>query len=231
MCRIIRSAVALRSWSGRLEEALQKIHGKGLISGIMDPIERVRKIVNAISGMSDADFNLSMGYWQKKTYKKGEFYNEYKNVCRYLGFVLTGVFRIYKFLDSSGVEKNMQFFTNDQFMTSFKSFFSQEACEYYTESMTESDILYIHYDHLQHLYKTSPAWERFGRIFAESVLYAVMNSTEAVLFKSPEDRYAELISIHPDICNAVPLYHIASYLGIEGPSLSRIRKRMAAREL
>ncbi len=96
--------------------------------------------------------------------------------------------------------------------------------------MTESDIVYIHYDHLQHLYKTSQAWERFGRIFAESALHAVMNNTEAILFKSPEDRYAELISIHPDIFKSVPLYHIASYLGIEGPSLSRIRKRMAAKE-
>jgi hypothetical protein len=134
----------------------------------MDPIERLRKMVGAISGMSHEDFDLSLGHWQQKTYKKGEFYNEYKNVCRYLGFVLTGVFRIYKFLEQSGVEKNMQFFTNDQFMTSYKSFFSQES-----------------------------------------------------------DRCTELISIHPDICNAVPLYHIASYLGIEGPSLSRIRKRMA----
>jgi hypothetical protein len=28
--------------------------------------------------------------------------------------------------------------------------------------------------------------------------------------------------------NAIPLYHISSYLGIQGPSLSRIRKRIAA---
>jgi signal-transduction protein with cAMP-binding, CBS, and nucleotidyltransferase domain len=140
----------------------------------MDPIDRLRKIVCGISGMSHENFDLSINYWQPKTYKKGEFYNEYKSVCRYLGFVLTGVFRIYKFLDQSGAEKNMQFFTNDQFMTSFKSFFSRESCEYYTEAMTESDILYIHYDHLQHLYKTSRAWERFGRIFAESVLRAVL---------------------------------------------------------
>jgi CRP-like cAMP-binding protein len=197
----------------------------------MDPIERLRKMITAISGMSRENFDLSLNYWQPKTYKKGEFYNEYRSVCRYLGFVLTGVFRIYKFHDQSGVEKNMQFFTNDQFMTSFKSFFSQESCEYYTESMTESDILYIHYDHLQHLYKTSQAWERFGRIFAESVLRAVLDNTEAFMFKSPEDRYAELIRIHPHICNVVPLYHIASYLGIEGPSLSRIRRRMASKEL
>lgn len=196
----------------------------------MEPIERLRNIVVGISGMSPADFDLSTNYWRSTTYKKGEFYNEYKNVCRYLAFVLTGVFRIYKFLDQEGIEKNMQFFTNDQFMTSFKSFFNQEACEYYTESMTESDILYIHYDHLQLLYKTSPAWERFGRIFAESVLRAVLDNTEAFMFRSPEDRYKELINVHPDICNSVPLYHIASYLGIEGPSLSRIRKRMALKD-
>jgi len=197
----------------------------------MEPIERVRNIVGQISGMSREDFDLSIDYWQPKTYKKGEFYNEYKNVCRYLGFILTGVFRIYKFIDESGVEKNIQFFTNEQFMSSFKSFFSQESCEYYTESMTESDILYIHYDHLQYLYKTSHAWERFGRIFAQLVLHAIMNDTEAIFFKTPEERYTELIRLHPDIFKSVPLYHIASYLGIEGPSLSRIRKRMALKDI
>jgi len=37
-------------------------------------------------------------------------------------------------------------------------------------------------------------------------------------------RYLDLIKNHPDIFNSIPLYHISSYLGIQGPSLSRIRK-------
>jgi CRP-like cAMP-binding protein len=197
----------------------------------MEHTERLQKTVSDFSGMGKEDFALSTEYWQHKIYKKGEFYNEYKNVCKYLGFVLTGVFRIYRHHDLSGVEKNMLFFTNDQFMSSFKSFFSQKSCEYFTESMTESEILYIHYDHLQLLYKTSPAWERFGRIFAESALHAVMTNTESIMFKNPEDRYTELINLHPNIFKSVPLYHIASYLGIEGPSLSRIRKRMAVKAI
>lgn len=196
----------------------------------MEDLERLQKIVNDVSGMSKEDFDLSLPYWQAKTYRKGEFYNEYKNVCKYLGFVLTGVFRIYKYQEQSATEKNMIFFTEDQFMTSYKSFFSQQSCDYYTEAMTPSSVLYIHYDHLQQLYRLSPAWERFGRILAEYALNAVMNNTEGFLFKSPEDRYQELIFNHPNIFNSVPLYHIASYLGIEGPSLSRIRKRMAMEE-
>jgi len=115
-------------------------------------------------------------------------------------------------------------------MSSYKSFFSQTSCDYYTESMTPSAVLYIHYDHLQLLYKQSPSWERFGRILAESALHTVMNNTEGFLFKSPEDRYRKLIVNHPDIFRSIPLYHIASYLGIEGPSLGRIRKRMAIDE-
>jgi CRP-like cAMP-binding protein len=192
----------------------------------MKKIERLESIVRGISGMSAGDFELSKPFWQEKDYRKGEFYNEYKNVCKYLGFVLSGVFRIYKYHEPTGVERNMLFFTDGQFMSSFKSFLSQTSCEYYTESMTDSEILYIHYDNLQHLYSTSPAWERFGRIFAESALHAIMHNTEGFLFKTAEDRYLEMLKQHPEILQSVPLYHIASYLGIEGPSLSRIRKRL-----
>ena len=54
-----------------------------------------------------------------------------------------------------------------------------------------------------------------------------MSATEGFLFDTPEGRYQELFNQHPDNVNAAQLYHIASYLGIKGPSLSRIRKRMA----
>jgi len=35
------------------------------------------------------------------------------------------------------------------------------------------------------------------------------------------------VNHYPDIFNNIPLYHISSYLGIQGPSLSRIRKRLS----
>jgi len=50
---------------------------------------------------------------------------------------------------------------------------------------------------------------------------------ESFVFKTPEERYIELLKHNPDIFNNIPLYHISSYLGIRGPSLSRIRKRIS----
>lgn len=193
-------------------------------------INRLRAAIKAFSGMTDEDFDLSIPYWQLKRYVKGERFNEYNNSCKYLGFVLEGIFRVYRFHDQSGAERTMFFFTKGQFMCSFKNFFGPNSCEYFTQSLSASRILCIHYDTLQHLYRISPVWNCFGRMFAESALYATLTNTEAMMLKSPEERYLELSAVHPDVFNSVPLYHIASYLGIEAPSLSRIRKRITARD-
>ena len=42
---------------------------------------------------------------------------------------------------------------------------------------------------------------------------------------SAEERYFKLLENRPDLINRVPQYMIASYLGIQPESLSRIRKR------
>ncbi|BAV06772.1 cAMP-binding domain of CRP or a regulatory subunit of cAMP-dependent protein kinases [Filimonas lacunae] len=198
------------------------------MSDNIDEIELLKSALGA-SGMKPEAFDLSIPYWSIKQYKKGEFYNEYKNVCKHLGFVINGVFRIYRVNSETGEEKNMLFFTNHQFVASYKSFLAQTACDYYTEAVVDSTILYIHIDHLNTLYEQSHQWERFGRLVAEKAFHEVMVNTEGFLFKTPEDRYREMLEKHPDIFNAVPLYHIASYLGIQGPSLSRIRKRMVGK--
>lgn len=189
-------------------------------------LDHLRQHISMISGMSDAAFALSVPHWQHHVYRKGEFYNEYRNICKHLGFVVSGIFRIYRYEERTQMEKNMLFFTQGQLMTSFKSFLTQTACEYFTESMTESVVLYIHHEQLQELYKTSHEWERFGRVYTELVLTQLLQATEGLMFRTAEERYAAMMEQHPDLVQQVPLYHIASYLGIEGPSLSRIRKRI-----
>ena len=169
---------------------------------------------------------MSEPYWQLQFYRKGEFYNEYKNICRYLGFVVSGIFRIYRYEERTQTEKNMLFFSSGQLMTSYKSFLTQTACEYFTEAMAESVVIYIRHEKLQELYKTSHEWERFGRVYTELVLTQLLDATEALLFRTAEERYSAMLQQHPDLVQSIPLYHIASYLGIEAPSLSRIRKRL-----
>jgi CRP-like cAMP-binding protein len=189
----------------------------------------LQETLHGLSGLDEKAFALSLPFWQVKQYKKGEYYNEYKNVCKHLGFIINGVFRTYYMNEETGEEKNMLFYTDQQIVCAYKSFLSQAPCNYYTESMVDSTILYIHINHLQELYEQSHQWERFGRYVAEIAFNMLMTHTEDFLFKTPEERYVEMLKLHPNIFNTIPLYHIASYLGIQGPSLSRIRKRMLSK--
>jgi len=48
-----------------------------------------------------------------------------------------------------------------------------------------------------------------------------------LLLEKPAEQYVNLTMTQPRLLERVPLYHLASYLGIKQPSLSRIRKRLA----
>lgn len=192
-------------------------------------MDNLKFSIMKFSEMSEADFDLSSAFWEPRTYKKGDFYNEYRSICKYLGFIETGIFRNYFIDDRTGAEKNLFFFSETQIVVAYKSFVTQTPCKFYTQAMTAASIYYIHFDNLQHLYATSKAWERFGRLIAEMAATVGTERIESMLFESPEERYNSLIKSYPNIFTQVPLYHIASYLGIQGPSLSRIRKRMTGK--
>jgi Mn-dependent DtxR family transcriptional regulator len=50
-----------------------------------------------------------------------------------------------------------------------------------------------------------------------------------LLTTSPEERYLHLIATRPKVIERVALRYIASYLGVQPESLSRIRKRLFER--
>jgi CRP-like cAMP-binding protein len=195
----------------------------------MNLTDKLGLALQQFAGMSRQDFELSLPYWKIMDYKKGDFYNQQKSVCKYLGFVVEGVFRSYIIDAKTGEEKNIFLYSGNQFVVSFKSFIQQVPCDYHTTALTSARVVHIHIADLLRLYQQSHKWESFGRLLAQEAFNVAMARTESFLFQTPEERYLNLIKHHPDIFNAGPLYHISSYLGIQGPSLSRIRKRLSHR--
>jgi CRP-like cAMP-binding protein len=194
----------------------------------MTNLEVLAFALSKFADLSEDEFKLSLPFWHYKEYKKGEYYNEYKNVCRYLGFINEGYFRSYM-TDAKGNDRNIFLYPTHQFVVTYKSFIHQVPCDYYTQAMTDAKVLCIGLTDLLYLYNKSHAWERVGRLAAQEAFNVAIDRAESMLFKTPEERYLELIKHHPDIFQNIPLYHISSYLGIQGPSLSRIRKRLSGR--
>jgi CRP-like cAMP-binding protein len=195
----------------------------------MNEIEILAYALHEFADLTPADFNLSTSYWHRKEYKKGDYFNKQRNVCRYLGFINEGVFRSYVTDQKTAEEKNIFLYSKHQFVVPFKSFINQVPCDYHTKAVTDASIIYICIDDLLSLYAMSHKWERFGRLIAQEAFNLTIERMESFIFKTPEERYLDLIKHHPDIFSNIPLYHISSYLGIQGPSLSRIRKRISVK--
>ena len=189
-------------------------------------IETLFRHIENEMNLSREDLNLSLNYWKKYDFKKGEYFNEYGNICKYLGFVISGVFRTYYLDENSTKENNIFLYAENEFVTAFRSLVTKVPCIYYTQALTDSTVLYIHINNLEELYNKSKGWEKFGRIIAENSFNKLLYRTETVLFLKPEDRYTDFLKKYPELPNKIPQYQIASFLGLENPSLSRIKRRL-----
>lgn len=183
--------------------------------------------LTSFSTLSESLITESLPFWYTRKIGKGDFFNMQNVVCNDLGLVVKGMFRIYYNDPQTDEEKNIFFFSENQFIVSFRSFINRYPCAYYIQAMEDAEIISISYQHLYQLYEKFPEWERFGRLLAELFFNYSQSRTEEFLFYSPEERYLKLVDEHPNIISRIPAYHISSYLGITNPSLSRIRKRIA----
>ncbi|QJW89978.1 Crp/Fnr family transcriptional regulator [Spirosoma taeanense] len=176
--------------------------------------------------LSEADMLMANKYWRFRTMGRHEFFNFSNSICRHVGFVLKGLFRVYYVDPNTELEHNLYFIAENTFLTSLKSLLTRTTCPYLIEALEDAELLVIEHEHLQQLYAQSHGWERFGRILAEQYFLFNQTRSESLLTQTAEERYVALIENQPDILNRVSLGHIASYLGIKGPSLSRIRAQL-----
>lgn len=178
------------------------------------------------AALTEKDIADSRPLWKPRKMKKGDFFNMQFMVCNDLGLVVKGIFRIYYVNPETSGETNIFFFSENQFIVSFRSFITRNACHYFIQAMEDSEIVYITHRDLTDLYETHPNWAKFGRLLAEQFFINSQSRAEELLFLTHEQRFIRLLDEHPNIVNRIPAYHISSYLGIKNPSLSRIRKRI-----
>jgi len=179
--------------------------------------------------LNDKDIRDSESFWKARKMNKGDYFNMQSMVCNDLGLIVKGIFRIYFRNPDTKEDKNIYFFSENQFVVSFRSFVSRSPCWYFIEAMEDSEIFFIAYKDLNNLYESHPNWGKFGRLLAESFFNLAQTRTEEFIFFSHEERFVRLLEAHPDIIERIPAYHISSYLGITNPSLSRIRKRIESK--
>jgi CRP-like cAMP-binding protein len=133
--------------------------------------------------------------------------------------------RYYKVIET-GEEQTIHLSSPGEFAAAFCSFVSGTKSEEILHAVTDSDLLCITKTDLEKLYASENKWQIFGRRLMESLLLEKEKRIISQISLSASDRYARLLETNPALIQNVPIQYVASFIGIQPESLSRIRKQI-----
>jgi CRP/FNR family transcriptional regulator, anaerobic regulatory protein len=139
--------------------------------------------------------------------KSKTYYLEQGQIQKSIGFISEGLIR------SFYVDEN-------------PSFIRQIPAKFYFQCIEPCVIVNLPFEDMQEGYSKYKNIERYGRLITEEVLVMQQLRLESFLFQNGEQRYVNFMSNYPTLFNRVSLTDLATYLGIERQSLSRIRKSL-----
>jgi CRP-like cAMP-binding protein len=148
------------------------------------------------------------------------------DVCRHFTFVVSGCLKMFA-IDPAGKEHNLEFVTENEWVSDLSSFYSEKAAGVYIEAIEPSVILQITRQDLIYLYGNYPKFNSTFRIVIERKYIDLQNRVLQNISATAEERYVNFLAQSPTLASRLPNTQIASYLGITSEFLSKIRKDLA----
>ncbi|WP_126653842.1 Crp/Fnr family transcriptional regulator [Chryseobacterium aureum] len=173
-------------------------------------------------GLSPEEITFSAQFFTRFHMQKGDFFVREDEVCHHIGFIVNGAVKAYG-TDEEGRENITCFKFENEFVTSFSEFVTQEKSKMNIRAVEDTAMYRINYQDYQHLLNKVPAWNRI----IQSVLESEYKQKENYLLnynnKSAVDKYLHILSDAPMLVKRISTQDLASYLGITQRSLTRAK--------
>lgn len=158
-------------------------------------------------------------------YQKGDYIFHAEDTNIEMHFLLNGLVRLC-YLRNDGKEFNKSFLKPGDTVASIGMLINKRPPRFSAQCLKDSATLSVPYETIRHLFDTFPCWDRLGRIlFAKLALKKELRE-EQLLMDDATQRYQLFMDQFGSLAEEIPLYQVASYLGITDVALSRIRKRL-----
>lgn len=181
-----------------------------------------------IAGFTEEEINLYMSFLTRKTLNKKEHLLVEGDVCSHVAYINKGCLRRYV-IDNHLKEVILNFSLEDYWIGDLESFISQKPTIYYIQALEESELLLLSRKNFTRANEELPKFSKFHEDKVHRNHYATLMKLSVAKSATPEEKYLSLMREQPQLFQRVPLHFIASYLGIEPESLSRLRKRIVIR--
>jgi CRP/FNR family transcriptional regulator, anaerobic regulatory protein len=189
-----------------------------------DEYSLLRAFISNFINVTEDEWKLHRDSLTRRFLKKGEFLLRAGQVCDHVSFVTKGYLRVYSVINDEEISN--YFFFENNYATDYASFLTRKPSDTSIIAMEEVEVLQLNYSNMQMLYEKVPSWQKYGRLMAENVFLIAEARAKTLQHNSPESLYVKIMQEMPQVIERVPLQYIASYMGIQPESLSRIRKRL-----
>ena len=187
-------------------------------------------MTNQFNSYKDTDV---VGYWadlcrregEMRHYERDDIFFREGEVARYLGLIISGTLKYITFSDD-GTEHVMGLEFTGGFVTDFP--FSLYGMKARTSVIASSpcDILCVPTAAIRNRIADEPSLKEAIASGTLAVFGMVYDRYKDLYSKTPQQRYEDLITKHPDLFSLFPLRDIASFLKVTPTHLSRLRKNI-----
>lgn len=161
-------------------------------------------------------------YTTVKKLKRKQYLLRPGDICRHHAFVAKGCLRSYR-MEDDGIEHVLAFATVNDWMTDEMSLFAFKPTLGYIDALEDSEVIQISADDYRRLLKTMPSFEGLQQKLTIENMMKSCERIYSMVSRQAEDRYRDFKLRYPELNSRLPLYMIASYLGVTRETLTRIR--------
>ena len=173
----------------------------------------------------DPDFwrDLCVNSGELIAFNRGEAFVTRGQVGRYLGYISSGTLK-YIATSADGNEHIVGFEFAGEFVADFPFSLYGTPARVSIIAETPCEIYCVKASEVAKMMTDNPELKQKIMSSTEAIFSTVYDRYVSLYTKSPQQRYYELISSHPDIFSLFSLKDIASFLNITPTHLSRLRK-------
>ena len=145
-------------------------------------------------------------------------------IANHIYFLKSGIVKGYENIDGKNVIQ--QLIPEENFFTSLESFFHQKPSIEFLQSITSCTIAAINKKDLDFLVEKIPSFGLLVQEVTNLHLSCKIDRVKDFQTLSAKQRYEKFMTQYPKLALQVSVDNIASYLGMEPQSLSRIRRQL-----
>lgn len=175
--------------------------------------------------LSDAEKDLIRKNFVPHRLRKKQYLLQAGDHCKHFAFIVRGAMRMYN-ADEKGQEHMVRLGVENWWMGDRESWSMAKPSRYHIDAWEDSQLLYITRDGSMELQKLVPAFCEMKLQLDERNHIANNRRLTSAISETAEQRYLDFVECNPELQERFPQHIIASYLGINKDTLSRIKRQL-----